>query len=119
MLQIDGLHRIHMMNIDSSVNWVFAVPHVETVISNYDFIADRLPLTTSIELLVHPSIPAEGPFADSLLNTKISIPVEVVLQGEELVSRPQLHRDNPSLHQELLHRALQGVVRTREPRLEP
>lgn len=94
--QIDRLHRIHVMNVDASIYRVFAVPHVKTVVSNDDLVADGLPLTTSIEPLVQPTISTEGSFAHSLLDAQVAISREVVIEREKLLSRPEFHRDTPS-----------------------
>ena len=51
-LQINRLHRIHVVDINTAVDWVLAVPHVETIITYDDLIAYRFPFSTPIEALV-------------------------------------------------------------------
>ena len=78
-LQIDWLHGVHMMNVNAPIDRVFAVPHVEAVVSNDDLIADRLPFATFVESLVHPTVSAEGSLAYPLLNSQVSVSREIVV----------------------------------------
>lgn len=57
-----------MVDVDASVDRVFTVPHVESVIPDNDLIADRLPLSASVKPLIHPAISAEGSFPYALLD---------------------------------------------------
>lgn len=95
-LQVDRLHRIHMMNIDSAVNGIVSMTHIESVVSDDDFVSDRLPLTAPIEALVQPTVSSKRTFAHTLLYSKIAVAIEVVFKRKEFLSRPQTHRGIPS-----------------------
>jgi len=51
-LQVERLHRVHVVDINSSVDRIISMPYVESVVSQNDFVAYRLPLTASVETLV-------------------------------------------------------------------
>lgn len=95
-LQVNRLHRIHVMNIDSAVNGIVSMTHIESVVSDDDLIAYRFPLCTSIEPLVQPTVSSERTFTHTLLYSKIAVAIEVVFKRKEFLSRPQTHRGIPS-----------------------
>lgn len=39
-LQINRLHRIHMVNIDPAVDGIISMAHIESVVSDDDFVSD-------------------------------------------------------------------------------
>ena len=95
-LQVDRLHRIHVMNIDSAVNGIVSMAHVESIISQDDLVAYGFPLRASVEPLVQPTVSSERTFTHTLLDSKIAVAIEVVFKREELLSRPRSHRGTPS-----------------------
>ena len=84
------------MNVNAPIDWVITVPHVEAVVSNNDLVADRLPLATFVESLVHPTVSAKGPLANPLLDSQVAISRKIVIKREKLLSRPQFHRGSLS-----------------------
>lgn len=84
------------MYIDSAVNGIIPMTHIESVVSDDDFVSDRLPLTAPIKALVQPTVSSERAFAHTLLDSKIAVAIEVVFKCKEFLSRPQTHRGTPS-----------------------
>lgn len=95
-LQIDRLHRIHVMNIDSPVDRIVSMSHIKSVVTQDDLVAYGLPLGASVEPLVQPTVSSERAFTHSLLDSKIAVAIEVLFKRKELLSRPLTHHGIPS-----------------------
>lgn len=95
-LQIYWLHWIHVVYVDSSIDWIVSMPHIESVISYNDLVAYRPPLATSVEALVQPAVASKCALPHTLLDSEILVSIEVVLERKERLSRPQTHRGSPS-----------------------
>lgn len=113
-LQIDRLYRIHVMNIDSPIDRVVTVPHIESIVSQDDLVAYGFPLGASVEPLVQPTVSSERAFTHSLLDSKIEVAIEVIFKREEFLSRPQSHRGTPSWPRELPRTAPRRAVPIQE-----
>lgn len=113
-LQVDRLHRIHVMNIDSAVNGIVSMTHIESVVTQDNLVAYGFPLGASVEPLVQPTVSSERAFAHSLLDSKIAVAIEVAFEREEFLSRPQTHRGTPSWPREPQHTALRRAVQIQE-----
>lgn len=95
-LQVNRLHGIHVVDVDSSVNRIISMSHIKSIISKNDLVAYGLPLATSVETLIQPAIASKCALAHTLLDSEISVSIEVVLEREERLSRPQAHLGSPS-----------------------
>lgn len=103
-----------MVNINTAVDRILSVPHIESVVSQDDLVAYGFPLGASVEPLVQPTVSSERTFAHTLLDSEIAVAIEVVFKREELLSRPQTHRGIPSWPREPPHTAPRRAGQIRE-----
>lgn len=67
-------HRIHVMDDDLVVNVVAFDPEIAPVVSSDHEVADLLPLTGSIELLIDPTVGTERRLRDSSTESQVTVP---------------------------------------------
>jgi hypothetical protein len=86
---------IHVVNQETAMNIIARHTKITTIIANNDFIASKLPLPRSVELLIHPPIEAKGLLSYKPLQVEILKPFLKRGEQSKLGISPSLHQLPP------------------------
>ena len=96
LTKVNRAHRIHVVDVWISMNLIALDSQIASVVTYDDVMTQIPPLPRRIELLIHPSVEAEGRITNSTVQFQVSIPVFNRFQALKL-SVASNHRTHEAL----------------------